>query len=198
VGDRVRLITPIPLRAVEPVSVSDSQEGRCLEVKNLAAAGILGLAVLVGSGLCLAQVTVSTSLSGPASVAVGQEASWDITIEVTTTADVTDVVVQDGMGADLDGIVVGTPTQGTASGAKRGHGKMGATMVIWDVGDLTAGQTESLVVTVTTGYNPKGYHEFTTAELAHELDGGASATYWYMGVEYESLETLPLTVDVTE
>jgi hypothetical protein len=172
-------------------------ERRCVKVRRLAA-GMLGVVVLLGAGLCLAQVTVTTSMSGPASVAIGQEASWDITIEVTTTEDVTDVVVQDGMGADLDEIVLGTPTQGTAGSAKKGRGRMGATMVTWDVGDLTAGQTETLVVTVTTGYNPKGYHEFTTAELAHELDGGASATYWYTGFEYESLETLPLTVDVTE
>jgi hypothetical protein len=145
-----------------------------------------------------AQVTVTTSLAGPSEVYVGQEASWDITIEVTASAAVTGVIVQDGMGADLDGIVVGIPTQGTAAGLKRGKGKMGATMIRWDVGDLPAGGAASVVVTVTTGYNPKDKHEFTTPELGHELDGGASATYWYDGMEYETLETLPLTVDVLE
>lgn len=143
-------------------------------------------------------VTVTTSLSGPSSVSVGEEATWEITIEVSANEDVTDVVVQDGMGADLDEIVVGTPSQGSASAAKRGKGKMGATMVTWDVGDLAAGESATLVMTVTTGENPKGKQEFTSPELGHELDGGASATYRYDGMEYESLETEPLTVDVVE
>jgi hypothetical protein len=143
-------------------------------------------------------VTVTTSLSGPSSVTVGEEATWEITIEVSASEDVTDVVVKDGMGADLDEIVVGTPSQGTADAAKKGKGKMGATMVTWEVGDLAAGESATLVVTVTTGENPTGKQEFTTAELGHELDGGASASYWYEGMEYESPETEPLTVDVVE
>lgn len=112
------------------------------------------------------------------------------------------------MGADLDGIVLGAPTQGTASDAKKGKRKMGATMVTWDVGNMSAGDSESLTVTVTTGWNAKAkkgaqqtrWHEFTEAETGHDLDGGASATYWYgdPAMEYESPETEPLTVDVVE
>ena len=102
------------------------------------------------------------------------------------------------MGADLDDIVLGTPSQGTANAAKRGKGRMGATMVTWDVGDLIDGATETLVVSVTTGVNPQGKHEFTSPDLEHELDGGASATYWYEDTEYESLETAPVSVEVIE
>jgi hypothetical protein len=157
------------------------------------------VALMVGlAGTAAAQVTVTTSLAGPAVVYAGQEEAWDITIEVTADADVAGVIVQDGMGADLDEIAVGLPTHGTADAFKKGNGKMGATMVRWEVGDLLAGETASLLVTVTTGFNPNGYQEFTSPELGHELDGGASATFWFEDMEYETEETLPLVVDVLE
>jgi hypothetical protein len=157
------------------------------------------VALLVGLvGMASAQVSITTSLSGPATVYVGQEEAWDISIEVTADVDVIDVIVQDGMGADLDEIALGIPSHGTADAFKKGKGKMGATMVRWEIGDLLAGETATLVVTVTTGYNPKEKHEFTTAELGHELDGGASASYWLDDIEYETEETLPLTVDVLD
>lgn len=144
-------------------------------------------------------VMVTTAItSGESTVGVGAEESWDIEITVDAKyADVCDVVVQDGMGADLDEIVLGTPTQGSATAAKKGKGKMGATMVTWDVGDLDDGDSETLVVTVTTGFNAKGKHSFTSVEADHELDGGASATYTLCDTTvYKSPESDPLTVDV--
>jgi hypothetical protein len=166
-------------------------------MKRLAICG----ALVIGLGIAnpvLGGVTLTTSLSGPATVMVGEEAAWDITITATSDQDVTGVVIKDGMGADLDEIVVGAPSQGAAAAAKMGKGKMGATMVKWEVGDIPAGGTATLTVTVTTGFNPKGKHQFTEAELMHELDGGASAAYFFEGIEYKSLETMPLTVDVIE
>jgi len=168
---------------------------------------VLGLVLALGLALPMAaganavpEVVVTTDIiSGPDPVTVGVEATWEIEITVTVSGgDVEDVVVQDGMGADLDDIVLGTPSQGTANAAKRGKGRMGATMVTWDVGDLIDGATETLVVSVTTGVNPQGKHEFTSPDLEHELDGGASATYWYEDTEYESLETAPVSVEVIE
>ena len=168
---------------------------------------VLGLVLALGLALPMAaganavpEVVVTTDIiSGPDPVTVGVEATWEIEITVTVSGgDVEDVVVQDGMGADLDDIVLGTPSQGTANAAKRGKGRMGATMVTWDVGDLIDGATETLVVSVTTGVNPRGKHEFTSPDLEHELDGGASATYWYEDTEYESLETAPVSVEVIE
>lgn len=166
-------------------------------MKRLAIWGalVIGLGTV---GSAFAGVTVTTSLSGPATVLVGEEAAWDITITASSDQDVTGVIIKDGMGADLDEIVVNAPTQGTADAAKQGKGRMGATMVTWNVGDIPAGGTATLTVTVTTGLNPKGMHEFTEAALAHELDGGASATYFFEGIEYESPETMPLTADVVE
>ncbi len=146
-------------------------------------------------------VMVTTAIiSGESTVGVGAEESWDIEITVEAKyADVCDVVVQDGMGADLDEIVLGTPTQGSATSAKKGKGKMGATMVTWDVGDLAEDASATLVVTVTTGFNAKGKHSFTSIDTDHELDGGASATYTLCDTTvYKSLESDPLTVDVLD
>ena len=166
-------------------------------MKKLAIWGALVIGLGMVSPLA-AGVTVTTSLSGPATVFVGEEAAWDITITATSDQDVTGVIIKDGMGADLDGIVVNAPTQGTAIGEKKGKGKMGATVVTWGVGDIAAGGSATLMVTVTTGLNPKGKQEFTEPELMHELDGGASAAYMFEGIKYETPETLPLTVDVIE
>ena len=162
----------------------------------------LGAGVASANPGCL-DVDVTTSIdSGPGTVEPWTEETWVIEIEVCNDTGYTiyGVVVQDGMGADLDEIVCGTPSQGSATALKKtvgqGKHKMRATMVTWYVGTLYAGDCETLLVTVTTGENPNGYQEFTEEEVDHELDGGASASYWCGGESYESLESTPLTVDV--
>ena len=166
---------------------------------------------------------VTTSLSGPSSVPVGTVQTWNITIKIYGgPVAVNSVMVQDGMGADLFVTAVNgfsyphslpMPKKVSyymGSGvtlAKRG-GRMGATMVIWNVGNLAAGGSDQIVVTVQTGKNNPGSprqapkQEFTSPDPEHELDGGASATYWWhdgsQWIEYETMETVPLTVEVTE
>lgn len=133
--------------------------------------------------------TVTTSLSGPPEVVINAEEAWEIEITITGDDDVdlNDVVVQDGMGADLDDILFVSCTSGTALiGEKtvgQGKQKMRATMVTWTL-DLIAGAEETLVIEVTTGWNAKAlkitepedrpdkWHEFTEVEDDHELDGG--------------------------
>jgi hypothetical protein len=154
---------------------------------------------------------VSTSLlSGPDTVEVGELASWDIEVTICPHEDYSsdDVIVQGGIGADLvvtaiNGAPVLYPmdkktsqTVGDVTLSKKG-GKMGATIVTWDVGDLTAGGAcQSIVITFQTGLNPKDKQEFTSPDDSHELDGGFSATFWY-DEEYETPETEPQTVVVT-
>ena len=156
-----------------------------------------------------AEPTLTTSRSDPDEVGIGVVQSWTITITIYPDEfeDLDDVVVQGGIGADLaitevNGIEVNYPmdkkteqTVGDVTLIKKG-GKMGATIVKWDIGTLVSNGCLTLELTVQTGLNPKGKQEFTSAELGHELDGGFSATYWYKGIEYETLETEPLTVDV--
>jgi len=159
-------------------------------------------------------VIVTTSRSGGEEVEVNAEQDWGITITVCNYdafKDLNGVVVQDGMGADLDEISkVGEASGDVAIGPKtvgQGNQKMRATMVTWTL-ELYAGSCETLMVKVTTGWNAKAlkitnpedrpgkWHEFTEVEDDHELDGGASATYWYESMEYKTPETEPLTVDV--
>ena len=147
--------------------------------------------------------TVTTSRSGPDSVDIGTPGEvdeWTIIIEICPDdEDLEEVVVQGGIGADLVITSYTTPIQGTVSTEKKGKGKMGATMVKWDIGTLLVSNgCLTLELTVETGLNPKDKQEFTSAELGHELNGGFSATYTYDGVEYETIETEPLTVDVVE
>ena len=164
--------------------------------------------------------TVSTSRSGPDSVDIGTTGEvdeWTITIEICPDdEDLEEVIVQGGIGADLviTEVVDGTPAvdypmekkteqivlvDGKEVTLIKKGGKMGATIVKWDIGTLfVSNGCLTLVLTVETGLNPKDKQEFTSAELGHELDGGFSATYTYDGIEYETLETEPLTVDVEE
>ena len=170
------------------------------------------LMVIPAMAVLPVEPTVTTSLTGPATVDIGtlgEVDEWTITIEICPDddEDLEDVVVQGGIGADLaitevNGIAVFYPMEkktehvvGDVTLIKKG-GKMGATIVKWDIGTLVSNGCLTLELTVQTGLNPKGKQEFTSAELGHELDGGFSATYWYEGIEYETLETEPLTVDV--
>ena len=155
--------------------------------------------------------TVTTSRTGPDSVDVGLVQSWTITITICPddVVNLEDVVVQGGIGADLVITAVNTvvtypmakkteQSVGDVTLIKKG-GKMGATIVKWDIGTLLVSNgCLTLVLTVETGLNPKDKQEFTSAEIGHELDGGFSAIYTYDGIEYETIETEPLTVDVEE
>lgn len=157
---------------------------------------------------------VDTSLSGPSEVEVGQlpPPSWVLTVEVCPddAVDVEDVIVQGGIGADLvvthvNGAPVTYPMDGKTSQTvgdvtltKKG-GNVGATIVTWNVGSLaTTDSCESITVTFQTGLNPKDKQEFTSPEEHHELDGGFSATFWLNGIEFETPETEPQTVNVVE
>jgi hypothetical protein len=143
--------------------------------------------------------TLTTSRSDPDEVGVGVVQSWTITITICPDefVDLDDVVVQGGIGADLVITSYTTPVQGTVSTENKGKGKMGATIVKWEIGTLLYGSDcLTLELLVETGLNPKDKQEFTSAEEGHELDGGFSATYTYLGEEYETLETDPLLVDV--
>ena len=142
-------------------------------------------------------VDLSTEIEpgGTDPVYVNTVSSWNIIITISTNEHIDDVIVQGGIGADLVVAYI-TPIQGTVNIEKKGKGKMGAKIVTWDIGVLDAG-TLTLVLTVETGLNPKDEQEFTSLGI-HELDGGFSATYWFDGTEYETEETIPLTVDVVE
>jgi len=185
---------------------------------------IVGFLILTFCMLALLSAVASAQASmgmgagiytGSETVTVGTLSTWIIRIDISTAPevgnDIKDVVVQGGIGADLvvtkvnDESVTPLPlkkgdTFSTSSGdvtlTKKG-GKMGATIVTWDIGDLDAGDEATLYLTVQTGLNPPGKQEFTSTGT-HELDGGFSATYWFEGTEYESVPTDPIIVEAIE
>jgi hypothetical protein len=157
-------------------------------------------------------VLVTTSYVGPEEPVVGDIEEWTITVCVDAYDDVDAVVVQGGIGADLwiysvEGEEVGGPmtkkqvwqhSTEDITLSKRG-GKMGATIVTWDVGDMLDGDDPCIDLVVRTGLNPKNKQEYTS-EGPHDLDGGFSAIYLYgdPAAELESPETEPLTVEAVE
>jgi len=146
--------------------------------------------------------------SGELIVPVDTPYTWVIRIDISTEDNLNGVVVQGGIGADLVITMVNTSdvsypmekkTSQTVDNVtlnKKG-GKMGATVVTWDIGDLNAGGSDTLYLTVQTWINPQEKQEFTSTGT-HELDGGFSATYWFAGFEYETEETIPLKVEAIE
>lgn len=166
--------------------------------------------LMVIPAMAAVEPTVTTGRSDPDSVYVGVVESWTITIGIygDDEEDLDNVVVQGGIGADLVVTYVGleevdpplvkkeSRSYGDVTLIKKG-GKMGATIVRWDIGILAEDDFLTLVLVVQTGENPADKQEFTSVEEDHALDGGFSATYTYLGVEYETLETDPLLVDVT-
>jgi hypothetical protein len=165
-------------------------------MKKIVSFLILAFCMLALFSVAASAVTLETEITaGEPSAFVGIESKWTITITICQydAETLEDVVVQGGIGADL---VVTDPEVSGVTLTKKGKGKMGATIVTWDIGTLVSGDCLTLDLEVKTGLNPKDKQEFTSAEEGHELDGGFSATYWYEGIEYETLETEPLTVDV--
>jgi hypothetical protein len=177
---------------------------------DLSGGGFHYVDALVLSGNPIMPAVDTEIISGPTEVVINAEETWWIEITVTGDDEVGlyGVVVQDGMGADLDDIVIVSVSPGTVVIEKKtvgqGKQKMRATMVTWTL-DLTAGAVGTLVIEVTTGWNAKAiktenyldkWHEFTEEEYGHELDGGASATFWYCDTEFSTDETDPLLVDV--
>jgi hypothetical protein len=171
------------------------------------ALALILLMVISVSGIDI-EPEVTTSLSGPDPAYVGEVTIWTITIQICPSdVNLSNVMVQGGIGADLvithvNDALVDSPmekktsqTIGNVTLNKKG-GKMGATIVKWDIGTLENNGCLTLELTVQTGLNPKDKQEFTSAEIGHELDGGFSATYTYLGVEYETPETDPKLVDV--
>jgi len=116
-------------------------------------------------------------------VPLGEEVYFDMTITVHAYEVVTDVYVEDGIGADL---VVDSPKTDTPAGVtvwKAGKGKMGATKIGWTIGAPTPCVEETLDIVVHTGLNPRGKQEYTSTG-EHELNSGPEVYFTYDGTVY--------------
>jgi len=167
------------------------------------------LALLSVGASAQADMGLGTGIfSGELIVPIETSYTWVIIIDISTEDNLNGVVVQGGIGADLvitqvNGEFVDFPMGKKTSQSKdnvtlnKKGGNMGATIVTWDIGDLNAGESDTLYLTVQTWINPQEKQEFTSVGI-HELDGGFSATYWFGDIEYETEETIPLTVEAVE
>jgi len=139
----------------------------------------------------------------PDEVPLGTKVYFNMTITVYAFEDVTDVVVKDGIGADL---VLYGDYDPTVSYAKAGKSKtgMGATIVTWMIGPIAGGADMTLELDVYTGLNSPSngkkhapqYQEYTSLG-DHDLNSGPVVYFTYDGKQY-MLQGPPVTVTVVE
>jgi len=137
---------------------------------------------------------VTTDLSGPDSVPVGnpynENWEWEITITVCGGPEGnSDIVVHDIICSDFVvlsvGATAGTPTQ------SKDKTNQGATHITWTISSLGPDECEELVVTVTDDENKIGKSQLNKVDDDHPIDKGASAVFYYgdPAVKYQTPKT---------
>jgi len=125
------------------------------------------------------QATISKELiavadaDGDGAVEVGERVEFTLRIavkNVSTDQTLTDVVVSDAFGAELE-IVDTVPSLGTASISTIGGSDK--PFLTWDIGTLDPGEEATLTVVAATDINPGGQQEYSEAG-AYELNSGAT------------------------
>jgi len=129
----------------------------------------------------------------PDTLLLGTEYTFEMTITINAAMALTDVIVVDGIGADLGNVVTdpwGIPT-------KAGKGKNGATKVTWTYAGMDASDGDVLLkITASTDINPAGKQEFTSPG-EHVLNSGPVVSFTYAGCRY-SVQGPPVMVTVVE
>jgi hypothetical protein len=120
--------------------------------------------------------------SGNPEVTVGQEVDFVMRVTLHAYEPVTGVTVKDGIGADLvvDNLT-GSPD--TATWAKAGQGKMGASIVTWPIDSPIICTDYTLDIEVHTGLNAKGKQEYTSPG-EKKLNSGPVVYFTYNGTLY--------------
>jgi hypothetical protein len=101
-------------------------------------------------------------ISGPDEILTHTYHEWELKITVSgasPTKSYENVVVYDVLPAELE-LLEFELTQGTLTETKKGKGKMGATHLLWDVGNLE--NEAELIIKIATRKNPAGKQEFTS------------------------------------
>jgi hypothetical protein len=101
-------------------------------------------------------------ISGPDEVLAHTYNKWELRIIIsgaTPNNSYEKVVVYDVLPAELE-LLEYELTQGTLTVTKKGKGKMGATHLYWDVGNLE--NDAELIIKIATRKNPAGKQEFTS------------------------------------
>ena len=132
----------------------------------------------------------------PSALPLQTQLNFSMRITVHAYAEVTEVTVKDGVGADL---VVDSPTDGgavTVGIPGKSKGKMHATKIAWDIGSPDICEQYTLDIDVHTGLNPKDKQEYTSTG-DHDLNSGPEVYFTYDGTPY-MLQGPPVKVFVVE
>jgi len=129
----------------------------------------------------------------PNAVPNGTRVHFVMRITVHTYRSVANIVVKDGIGADLvlDGWVNST---GDVGYVKPGKGKVGATVVTWNIRTMGEFSEHTLDLYVHTGLNPKDKQEYTSPGK-HHLNDGPEAHLNHNMAEY-TLNGPPIEITV--
>jgi PKD repeat protein len=138
-------------------------------------------------------------ISGPDEIPTHTYHEWELKITVSgasPTKSYENVVVYDVLPAELT-LLEFELSQGTLTETKKGKGKMGATHLLWDVGNLE--NEAELIIKIATRKNPAGKQEFTSPGT-YFLNEGAWLKYFDNSTQ-ENIEkgpTDPILVIVLE
>ncbi len=133
---------------------------------------------------------------GDGAVEVGERVEFTLRIaveNVSTDGTVTDVVVSDAFGAELE-ILDTVPSVGTASISTIGGSDK--PFLTWDIGTLDPGQEATLTVVAATDVNPGGHQEYSEAG-AYELNSGATLKALSDGKQFSATSEV-IWVEVVE
>jgi hypothetical protein len=136
-------------------------------------------------------VNKELTLGDPDAVPLFTKVDFTMTITVHAYAEVTDVYVEDGIGADLvvDSPAIGSypdyPDTGQSVEVWKAStkGKMSATKIGWTIGEPTVSEDNTLDIVVYTGTNAKGKQEYTSTGT-HYLNSGPKVYFTYDGTTY--------------
>ena len=140
---------------------------------------------------CVSPLSITADQAfGPGLVPAGYEGDWTFRIRVTACADVTDVTAQGGTSGWTDyTLTTFFPTVGSAAIRKQNRK---TTTLLWTIGDMTAGDSATLLVTVHGKVRPG-----TSSGTELFLSGPWSSTFTdLLGVTQKSTYTGRVSIEV--
>ena len=153
---------------------------------------------------CHKELVAIRDEDGDGYVEVGEYVEFDMWIGISAwypgDEDWTDIMVYDRIAAELDVISYEATIGEVIYCEHLGRKRKGATLIIWDVGDLTAvddgGPSAFLYLTLATNLNPAGKQRYTSPGR-YELNSGATLKCMIDGHQY-SEDMNSLYIDVYE
>jgi hypothetical protein len=136
------------------------------------------------NGVTVSKTVLYSGISDPLSgLQKNTKYTWYLEISVYTTKDVTNVRLSDRFGAEFSVLMTAYNTGPAPMLSTKGNSEK--VFLDWNVGSLTAGQTATVSLTVSTDLNPAGKQEFTSCGTYY-LNSGATAKWLDNGVQFSA------------